>query len=597
MYNAFFGFRERPFQLVPNPAYLFLSKCHEEALAHLVYAISHGDGFVEIIGEVGTGKTTLCRVFLEHLDDSTEAAYIINPKLNAVQLLKAINDEFAIDSGPDTIKELIDALNGFLLQKRKEGKNVLLLIDEAQNLTQEVLEQLRLLSNLETNTQKLLQIILVGQPELDDMLHSYQLRQLGQRITLSCHLRPLSFKETREYIQHRIHIASARPDLKFTSAAFRGIYKYSGGLPRLINIVCDRALLTAFGYNQFKITGAIAKGAVRELQGKGNEWHNRLGDREKWIAALSVTFVVMLLVVLFRSGIIDRLPGQWAGHTAAPTRQPVIGSPQIPGIQTAPEQSQTIDKMDPDSGASPAEEENVSQAAEVVAAVLPQRHEAVVGLPNNLKELLQDLESVPSRVAAAKAALALWGAEADIEKFQDFPDEQTFFQLVCKQNDLLVRRFEGNLGLLENIDLPAVLRLELSEGLEPKYLTLCKIRGGVVTLCGVGENFGLEVEAAELLKYWPGVAFVPWKNFMNISGTIPEDTDDDSVRALKAFLREIGFTGIDDTPYYDERTRLAIISIQEKYRIHVDGVVGSSTKVVLYNEKKSLPIPRILEND
>jgi len=208
MYNAFFGFRERPFQLVPNPAYLFLSKCHEEALAHLIYAISHGDGFVEITGEVGTGKTTLCRVFLEHLDDSTEAAYIINPKLNAVQLLKVINDEFDIDSGPDTIKELIDGLNGFLLQKRKEGKTVLLLIDEAQNLNQEVLEQLRLLSNLETNTKKLLQIILVGQPELDDTLHSHQLRQLGQRITLSCHLRPLSFKETREYIRHRIHIAS-----------------------------------------------------------------------------------------------------------------------------------------------------------------------------------------------------------------------------------------------------------------------------------------------------------------------------------------------------------------------------------------------------
>ena len=173
MYNAFFGFRERPFQLVPNPAYLFLSRCHEEALAHLIYAISHGDGFVEITGEVGTGKTTLCRVFLDHLDTTTEAAYIFNPKLNAVQLLKAINDEFGVDAGPDTIKELIDGLNGFLLAKREEEKTVVLVIDEAQNLTQEVLEQLRLLSNLETSTKKLLQIILVGQPELDDMLQGF----------------------------------------------------------------------------------------------------------------------------------------------------------------------------------------------------------------------------------------------------------------------------------------------------------------------------------------------------------------------------------------------------------------------------------------
>jgi general secretion pathway protein A len=596
MYNAFFGFRERPFQLVPNPAYLFLSKCHEEALAHLVYAISHGDGFVEIIGEVGTGKTTLCRVFLEHLDDSTEAAYIINPKLNGLQLLKAINDEFGIDSGPDTIKELIDGLNGFLLQKSKEEKTVILLIDEAQNLSLEVLEQLRLLSNLETNTSKLLQIILVGQSELDDMLHSYKLRQLGQRITLSCHLTPLSFKETREYIRHRIHIASARPDLKFTYAALRGIYRYSGGLPRLINIVCDRALLIAFGYNQFKITGAIVRGAVRELQGKGNEWYNRIRNRGKWFAALSVALGVILLVVLFRSGIIDRRPGQLVGDAAAPMRQQEVTSQQVFVLPGASEPSQSLSKTARESGVVLGEEEKVTPAEEVVAAVLPQEREVVAGMPNNLKKLLQDLESASSRIAAAKAALSLWGA-ADIEKFQDVPDEQRFFQLACKQNGLLVRHFQGNLGLLENIDLPAVLRLELSEGAEPRYLTLCKIRGDRVTLCGVGENFGLEVEAAELLKFWYGVAFVPWKNFMHISGTIPEDTDDDSIVALKAFLREIGFTGIDETPYYDEQARLAIIDIQDKYGIHVDGVVGSSTKIVLYNEKKSLPIPRIVEND
>jgi len=204
MYKNFFGFRERPFQLIPNPAYLYLSPSHEEALAHLSYAISQGDGFVEIIGEVGTGKTTLCRAFLENLDENVEAAYIFNPKLNSRQLLKAINREFDIDSQTDDINALIEALNLFLMEKKAEGKRVILLIDEAQNLSKPVLEQIRLLSNLETTTSKLLQIILVGQPELGAMLDTYELRQLGQRITLSCSLEPLSLRDTREYIRHRI---------------------------------------------------------------------------------------------------------------------------------------------------------------------------------------------------------------------------------------------------------------------------------------------------------------------------------------------------------------------------------------------------------
>ena len=186
MYKNFFGLREKPFKLVPNPVYLFLSRSHEEALAHLNYALTQGDGFVLITGEVGTGKTTLCRAFLDDLKENTEAAYVFNPKLDSLQLLKAINDEFGIDSDADNTKDLIDVLNVFLMRKKAAGCNVILLVDEAQNLSKPVLEQLRLLSNLETNTHKLIQIILVGQPELAEMLETYELRQLGQRITLSC---------------------------------------------------------------------------------------------------------------------------------------------------------------------------------------------------------------------------------------------------------------------------------------------------------------------------------------------------------------------------------------------------------------------------
>ncbi|MGD2271022.1 MAG: AAA family ATPase, partial [Desulfobacterales bacterium] len=250
MYQNFFCFKERPFKLVPNPEYFFMSQSHEEALAHLNYAISQGDGFVAITGEVGTGKTTLCRVFLESLDESMESAYIFNPKLSPKQLLMAINEEFGLSFEADNTRELIGALNSYLMEKKTEGKKVVLLIDEAQNLAANVLELIRLLSNLETTKFKLLQIILVGQPELADLLDSHELRQLGQRITLKCNLKPLTFKEVKEYIEHRIHIASPKPVVQFTSASHRAIYKYSAGIPRLINIVCDRALLTAYVLTQ-----------------------------------------------------------------------------------------------------------------------------------------------------------------------------------------------------------------------------------------------------------------------------------------------------------------------------------------------------------
>ncbi|MGD9181888.1 MAG: AAA family ATPase, partial [Desulfobacterales bacterium] len=306
MYNKFFGFKEKPFKLVPNPAYFYLSKSHEEALAHLNYAISQGDGFVEITGEVGTGKTTLCRAFLESLDGIVEAAYIFNPKLGPKQLLRTINEEFGIKSEGDDTKNLIDTLNAFLMQKRASGKKVILLIDEAQNLNRNVLEQLRLLSNLETNRDKLLQIILVGQPELSAILNSYDLRQLGQRITLSYQLGPLTFNESKEYIQYRIGIAAKKTAIKFDRSAYRQIYKYSKGIPRLINIVCDRALLTAFVLNQVKITASITKTSIKELSSRGRAKTYRLSN-STWVL-MSLSFLsILFLGAVFYHPIIEKI--------------------------------------------------------------------------------------------------------------------------------------------------------------------------------------------------------------------------------------------------------------------------------------------------
>ena len=237
MYENFFGFSEKPFKLVPNPAYLFLSKSHEEALAHLNYALAQGDGFVEITGEVGTGKTTLCRSFLENLKEDTVAAYIFNPKMEPQQLVKTINDELGIEYDTDNTKDLIDKLNAFLIRKKKQRKKVILLIDEAQNLSSDILEQLRLLSNLETSREKLLQIILVGQPELTDILNSHELRQLGQRITLRYHLSPLIHKEMVEYIRYRINIAARKAGIKFNRFAFKRSENTSLAFPRTTSFV------------------------------------------------------------------------------------------------------------------------------------------------------------------------------------------------------------------------------------------------------------------------------------------------------------------------------------------------------------------------
>ncbi len=306
MYEKFFSFSEKPFKLVPNPAYLFLSKSHEEAMAHLNYALAQGDGFVEITGEVGTGKTTLCRAFLENLDDSTVAAYIFNPRLGPKQLIKTINDELGIHCETDNTKDLIDNLNAFLMRQKTEGKKVILLIDEAQNLSRNILEQLRLLSNLETSKEKLLQIILVGQPELSDILDSHELRQLGQRITLRYYLTPLNFKETVDYIKFRINIATRNAGIKFDRSAFGHIYRYSGGIPRVINIACDRALLTAFGLSQHKISGSIARASIKELKSRGTKNRHDLIYGHKAIALFGI-LALLLVAVIFRQSIIREI--------------------------------------------------------------------------------------------------------------------------------------------------------------------------------------------------------------------------------------------------------------------------------------------------
>ncbi|MBI2870201.1 MAG: AAA family ATPase [Candidatus Omnitrophica bacterium] len=269
MYQEFFGFKEKPFNVTPDPRFIYFSDQHIEALNHVLYGIRERKGFIAIIGEVGAGKTTLCRTLLSRLDNqTTKTAYIFNPDLSGQQLIRTILEDLGLDATGRTKKDLLDTLNAFLMEQLAQNHNVVVIIDEAQGLGKRELEEVRLLSNLETETDKLLQIVLVGQPELAAILDDPEIRQLKQRIAVRYHLDPLHKSEVRKYIDHRMSVAGCMEPPHFTEGALEVISKFSKGVPRMINLACDRTLLNAFVWETREISEAIAQRAVDEIEGK-----------------------------------------------------------------------------------------------------------------------------------------------------------------------------------------------------------------------------------------------------------------------------------------------------------------------------------------
>jgi general secretion pathway protein A len=298
MYASYFGLNDNPFAITPDPRFLFLSARHTEALAHLLYGVTESGGFIQLTGEVGTGKTTLVRTLLEKLPDNVDAALIINPRVSVLEFLRSICRELDIDwKASQTPQDLIDTLNAHLLKAHEKGRRVVLIVDEAQGLSAEVLEQVRLLTNLETRQQKLLQIILVGQPELRELLARTELRQLAQRITGRYHLTPLSAAESRAYVNHRLTVSGAMAPI-FTSSALRSLQRISGGIPRLINIICDRALLGAYTQELRQVDGPLLRRASKEVLGesphKAPPWRR---------TAVIAGIVVSLLAIGMVSGV------------------------------------------------------------------------------------------------------------------------------------------------------------------------------------------------------------------------------------------------------------------------------------------------------
>jgi general secretion pathway protein A len=456
VYAAHFGLTERPFSLAPDPRFLFLSEGHREALAHLVYGLQ-GGGFVQLTGEVGTGKTTVCRALLDQLPIDVDVAMIFTPRLTAAELLSAVCDELHVPypAGTTSLKVLVDALSRALLDAHARGRRTVVIIDEAQNLSMEVLEELRLLTNIETTRDKLLQVILIGQPELADLMERPALRQLAQRITARYHLRPFTFRETRAYVRHRLEIAGQR-QMVFTPGALGVIHRRSGGVPRLINNICDRALLGAFGRSKRRVTVGTARRAAAEVSGA-------TGIR-RWLQPAAAA--VLLAAIVMSVGALGRSRLEYVGTWWVQRLVPAGVAPSNAAVAVAP-------------------------PAPVAAVVTPPRP--------SLATLLD--ATTAERDTALAALFARWGVEFQPRDGENACEIARRAGLRC-----LVR--SGTWNVIRRLDVPAMLTLMTPTG-ERHYATVTALGADTVTVDIPPRPVTLPLSDVE--RFWDGAFVAFWR--------------------------------------------------------------------------------------
>jgi general secretion pathway protein A len=532
MYTSFFGLQEKPFAITPDPRYLYLSERHAEALAHLLYGINEAGGFIQLTGEVGTGKTTVIRSLLEQLPGHAEVALILNPRVTPAEFLLTICEELHLpvaEASRESTKSLMDMLGHYLLDAHARGRRVVLIVDEAQNLSFETLEQVRLLTNLETATTKLLQIILIGQEELRALLEQPDLRQLAQRITGRYHLSPLSRDETAGYVKHRMRVAGATAEA-FTPSALREIHRLSGGIPRVINVVCDRALLGAFTREDHRVGAAYIRQAAAEVYGRPvpAPWL-------RWGTAGAIAAALVLVAFGAWSLWSEREPEQ-AARTAATTPAPVAATTPAPA----------------------------TPAPALVAPVAPTA-------PVLDQLLVQNANETTTESALGKL-FARWNLSYAASRGRGC-EQATAQGLECLFQ-------KGSWAQLRTLNRPAILTLTDDLGGTHQVLLVgLDDENATIELGGTTRD----VPIAAISRYWFGDFLLLWRPPLAVAKALAPGMRGSEVRWLRDNLRAA--QGLPQVPrtsdVYDEELTRLVQDFQRSHRLNADGVAGVQTQIVL----------------
>jgi general secretion pathway protein A len=560
MYTSFFGLQEKPFAITPDPRYLYLSERHAEALAHLLYGINEAGGFIQLTGEVGTGKTTVIRSLLEQLPGHADVALILNPRVTPAEFLLTICEELHVpvpESGKGSTKVLMDLLGRQLLDTHARGRRVVLIVDEAQNLSTQTLEQVRLLTNLETATTKLLQIILIGQPELRELLDQAELRQLAQRITGRYHLSPLSPEESAGYVKHRMRIAGATAEV-FTPAALREIHRLSGGIPRVINVICDRALLGAFTQEDHRAGAALVRQAASEVYGRPvpAPWL-------KWATAGAVAAALALVAVGLWTYLSQR-PDAPAAQADAGRSDKAAVAAEAPGEPAAA---------------------LAATAAGTAPAAAPEPVLAEAAPPVPLAELLVRHGNDTTTEAALAKLFALWGALYEPARGRGC-DQAAQQGLECLFQ-------KGSWAQLRTLNRPAILTLTDDVGRTHQVL-LTGLTDEHATLDLGGEP--REVGITALSRYWFGDFLLLWRPPLAVVKALGPGMRGADVRWLRESVRAAqGLpTAAPASDVYDDELVRLVQDFQRQHRLAVDGVAGVQTQIVLDTTLNATGSPTIV---
>ena len=552
MYEEFFGLSDSPFRLTPDPRFLYLSSKHAEALAHLRLGLTEPGGFVCITGEIGTGKTTVLRTFLADLGPDVATAFIFNPTLSWDELLQRIARELGVPVGATSHGDVMDALNAHLLATRKDGRISVVVIDEAQAMSLEVLERLRLLSNLETSTEKLVRLVLVGQPQLARILTDPALAQLNQRITLRWHLRALTRRETFMYVRHRLTVAGGPEAARlFTVPALYLVYRYAAGVPRLVNMIAHRATLAAYVRRRRRVGARAVRAVYREI-GAVPLHQARPARRLGWFIGATIACAALAVV-------------------GAPRVVELVASMARPSAPVSVSLA-TVASV----GAVDAKSESAATASAASAA------------SGDLERRLTRITPERSLRDAVGVLLAAWHVAA-LDPNEDATPAS--LEALVHRRGLEDLRLTGNLSMLRLLDLPAVLEIRLPGMRESSYVALGAVDDGAAIVTADGEN--IRVAPAELDQVWFGDAHVIWRDFEWLGPTFGSDAHGEHVARLQRLLTQAGvYTGA-ASGTFDAATQAAVLGFQRSRRLDPDCRIGRLTRIALYGAAGGYKIPTL----